>query len=280
MEGYPEKFSGDAEENLRMENAFLKMKIQAQYGADFHMPPGELPPEIENQFLKNILMFETAHDNSKLITIYELLGKPAYKKADELNDEAISHELKRMYELMNTKNISLDTLVPYDDRLIYSFITEELFLQQTEDNIPGEMNRGYIYEEFHPNHSYDIVQRTMEFLKDWREQTLTIDSWEMADQFIHEDGRVFSKEEGVQLIKNFFNAFTSFTNWQDGFGKPQFQFMPDGLGLGNVDGAVKYDAIMENGEVMHFEGPLKLYLSNTGGWWQIFFFHIPGFNWK
>lgn len=281
MEEHPEKFSSDAEENLRMENAFLKMKIQAQYGADFHMPPsGDLPPEIENQFLKNILAYEDAYQNRKVITVYELLGKPAYKKANDLSDEEISDELKKVNEIMAEKNIHLATQVKYDDRLIYTFITEELFLEETDETVPEGMNRGFIYEEFYPNHAYDIVQRVVEFLADWRERSLTEQSPEISSQFMLDDGRILTRPDGIKLIQNFFSSFTEFKNWQDGFGDPQFEFMPDGLGLGNVDGAVRYDAVMENGEEIHFEGPIKIYLSCLHGWWQIFFFHMPGFNWK
>ena len=54
-----EKFSDDPEENLRLQNDFLKMKMMAESGAWFG---GEekvgLPPDIENQFLKNVMEFE------------------------------------------------------------------------------------------------------------------------------------------------------------------------------------------------------------------------------
>lgn len=46
-----EKFSYDPEENLCMQNDFLKMKMMAESGAWFG-GEGGLPPDIENQFLK------------------------------------------------------------------------------------------------------------------------------------------------------------------------------------------------------------------------------------
>ena len=52
-----EKFSDDPEENLRMQNDFLKMKMMAESGA-FFGGEGGLPADIENQFLKNIMEFE------------------------------------------------------------------------------------------------------------------------------------------------------------------------------------------------------------------------------
>ncbi|HEY5368676.1 MAG TPA: hypothetical protein VIJ75_06765 [Hanamia sp.] len=52
-----EKFSDDPEENLRLQNDFLEMKMMAESGAWFG-GEGGLPPEIENQFLKNVMEFE------------------------------------------------------------------------------------------------------------------------------------------------------------------------------------------------------------------------------
>lgn len=44
-------------EAIRMENELLKLKISAENGAHFGTAPGLLP-EIENQFLKNVIDFE------------------------------------------------------------------------------------------------------------------------------------------------------------------------------------------------------------------------------
>jgi hypothetical protein len=44
--------------------------------------------------------------------------------------------------------------------------------------------------------------------------------------------------------------------------------------------AVKYNAILENGEIIHIEGPFKLYFqTQDSSWWDIFFFYWPGFEW-
>lgn len=47
----------------------------------------------------------------------------------------------------------------------------------------------------------------------------------------------------------------------------------------DAEGAVKYDAVLTTGETVHLEGPFKLYLSNEDGWWSIFYFVFPGFDW-
>jgi hypothetical protein len=45
-----EKFSENPEENLRMQNDFLKMKMMAELGA-FFGGESNLPSDVENQFL-------------------------------------------------------------------------------------------------------------------------------------------------------------------------------------------------------------------------------------
>ena len=83
-----EKFSDNAEENLRIENELMKIKLKAQFGEAFQMGMGEdITAEIENQFLKNVLAFEEAHVNAEYTTVYKRIGMPAYKPAEELVKE-------------------------------------------------------------------------------------------------------------------------------------------------------------------------------------------------
>ena len=74
-----EKFSDDPEENLRMQNDFLKMKMMAESGA-FFGGEGGLPADIENQFLKNVMEFEKANAGSPIQKIFYILGKPTFEE--------------------------------------------------------------------------------------------------------------------------------------------------------------------------------------------------------
>jgi hypothetical protein len=56
-----ENFSDDPEQNLRIENEILKLKMQAERGALFGGNRENLPPEIEAEFLKNV-SFEDSFD--------------------------------------------------------------------------------------------------------------------------------------------------------------------------------------------------------------------------
>ena len=50
-------------------------------------------------------------------------------------------------------------------------------------------------------------------------------------------------------------------------------------GFGFTEGMIKYDAVMENAEIIHYEGPYKLYMQRIDKYWDIFYFIMPGFAW-
>jgi hypothetical protein len=268
--------SDDPEENLRMENELLRLKLQAELGGQSHSS-GNLPPELENEFLKNIFAFEQNYAHSKRITIYDVLGKPEFKKTEDLNDEAIELALEEVTNLLAKKNIMVHFDEECNSRTRYHFITEELFEKETDDfKIPG-MTTNFDYEEFHPNHKKDIQNRAIEFLSEWFKQSFDENSWQLADYFVLPDRRVLSKKDIIAHLKNIFSAYKAFTN-EDFFIKEiKFELNENG-GLGHAEGGAKYDAVLENGETIVIQGGFKLYLSNENGWWSIFHIVFPGFK--
>lgn len=274
-----EKFSDDPEENLRIENEILKLKLQAETGALFG-GSDNLPPEIEHSFLQNVQQFENAWKDLKQVKVYDLLKKPSYKKLEELAAADIEPELKKLFDLLEKNNMPLAVFGEYEPEIIYKFITEELFEHETDDiQLPG-MIKNFTYEEFHPNHKMDIHARAMEFLSDWFEQKFTEHSWELGDPFIVSNGTILPKQEVLKKINNVFESYSSFPNAKFFIAETSFQWDDERQsGLGFAEGGAAYDAVMENGETIHFQGPFKLYMSNEGGWWSIIYFIFPGFSW-
>jgi hypothetical protein len=68
---------------------------------------------------------------------------------------------------MNKNNIVLEVLCDYENEaeLIYKFITEEFFAQEIDDVRIDGMSQIYCYEEFHPNHEYDLKRHSQEFME-------------------------------------------------------------------------------------------------------------------
>jgi hypothetical protein len=264
------------EENLRMENELLRLKFKAEFGGDSRST-GDLDPAIENEFLKQVMAFEHGYANTKRIKIFDLLGRPDLKSADELSDAQVDSAFEEVTGLLSQKNIEIDFEGTYDNRTKYAFITEELFDHETDDfRIPG-MVTHFSYEEFHPNHKLDIENRASEFLTEWFNQKLDDKSWCLADNFILPDRRILSKNEVTRRMKTVFDSYNSFADYEYVIRDINFELQEES-GMGHAEGLVKYNAILENNEQVSFKGPFKLYLSLDYGWWSIVHIVFPGFE--
>ena len=254
---------------LSIENEVLKVKMQLQFGDDFLMNADpSIPPEIENQFLKQVMAFEAMHaQQQEQISVYEKIGKPTFKKISELKTDEISKSLENLMVLMEKHNINLDMCDgPYDDAVIYQFITEELFEVEVEKEfIPG-MTCNFIYEEFHLNDKAEITKNTHEFLKHWFKQDFNEYSSELAYTMVTAEGKMLSREAFFAKTKHFFDAFEAFQNDAYNIDEVSFELHNVGKGMGFAEGMLKYDAVLENGEVIHFEGPYKLYMQRGDNW--------------
>ncbi len=276
-----EKFSDDEKENLSIENELLRIKLKAQYGDAFHMESNaDLPPEIENQFLKNMMAFEEANENAEYTTLYKKMGKPAYKAAEELSADEISIQLKRITAIMQEHNIGLDICDgPYPDEVIYKFITTELFAHEIELTPVFGMGWNFIYEEFYPNNKVEIEKNTHAFFKHWVSRDFGEFSTELGYHFITAEGMQLSREELMKKFKAFFESFDRFANDAYTIQMIDFTAQENGEAMGFSEGMYKYDAIMDNGEVLHFEDAYKLYMQRVDNFWSIIYFIMPGFKW-
>jgi hypothetical protein len=280
---HQEKFSDNPEENMRIENELLRIKLKAQFGEAFQMGMGEeeIPPEIENQFLKNVLAFEEAHVHTEYTTVYKRIGMPAYKPVAALTKGEMKTAAAALLSLLQENNINLDFCDgPYDEETVYRFITEEFFDHEVEKEAAKGMSSCFIYEEFHPNHKDDIEKRTHEFLQHFFTASFNEHSIELGDEIITADGQQLTKEQLLKKMQLYFDAYESLAN--DAWTTPHIQFElkeEEGRGMGFAEGGCKYDAVLDNKETLHFEGPYKIYMGMQYGIWQVFYFVLPGFKW-
>jgi hypothetical protein len=282
MEDYPpnpEKSNHDREERLREENELLKLKLKAETGAEYGQLES-IDPSLENAFLNNIIEFERRSAQTKTSKVYELLGKPDFITSDQLSDEQVAHELERIESILGEHNIVVDYLAEYPERDKYRFVTEELFLLETDDMFMPGMTCHYIYEEFHPNHTLTITDRARDFIEGWFEQRFSETSFELADQWITDQGKIFAKEAVLQKFRQIFDCYDHFKNTKYELQNVQADVTEgEATGMGFAEGLAEYDAVSENGEIAHFRGPFKLYLQLNYDWWNIFFAYWPGLKW-
>jgi hypothetical protein len=274
----PEKFSDDPEEQLRIENELLRLQLQAETGADIQQLE-DVPPEVENAFLNNILAFERQLDTIEEVSIYKILGEPKdFKAESELTDDTIETELERLEIFMREHNIEVDYGTEYPARLKYKFITEELFLHETQQFDIPEMVNHFIYEEFHPNHRLTIEGITEDFLDMWLNRKMDESSYIFGNEFISRHNTIYPKEQFFNLIHHIFDAYLSFEEGSYSIANIAFDEMSDDKlkGLGHSEGTIRYRATLESQEIQEIEAPFKLYLMWVNGYWEIMNVMMPG----
>lgn len=275
-----QNFSDDPTENLRTENEIIKLKLQAQFGAITGGPEVYFPPAVENQFLQSVLRFEEAWQDIKFIKVYDVLGRPDFQKSENLLPHEVEAELIRLKNLLEQKDIFLEVLGKYEPTIIYSFITEELFEQETEDIQLQGFRKTFIYEEFHPNHKLDIEDTAKEFLKNWFEKEFDEYSLEFNNEMITADGKKFTIDETISKLNHVLAGYVSLSYEDYKIVETTFEWnAAENRGMGCTEGSVEYSAELQIGETAYFNGPFKFYMCSKNGYWNIFYFVFPGFEW-
>jgi hypothetical protein len=258
------------DERLNAEKEVLKLKLGFEYG--FNHPDLKTDDDYDFEFMENLYEFERQFAEHKDIRVYDMVGRPEFRYADEMTSAEISEELPRIIEYLNENNVDFTTLCEYDDETIYRFITEELFDHHTDDiRIPG-MTVCFIYEEFHPNHDYDIRRCAEDFIK-----ALIREKWNeyhsiYLDKTICFNDHSFGEASFIQLIHSFQEEKGSMRlqNW-----KPlRVKFDLD-EGLAFLEGALNYKE-MQTG-CLH-EGIVMLEFKMKYDYWGISCVKIPGFG--
>ena len=268
--------SFDPEENLRIENQLLEFKLKAEFGAET-FSSADIPAGVENAFLKNVLEFENSYVQSGETKIYDILGNPILKPEPEVDDCDLEACLQEVNNMLLRHNIAVDFGGSYHARTKYKFITEELFEEYIfQAGIPG-MTMHFIYEEFHPDHTIDLGNKAKNFIMAWFKKEPDKILWELADRIILPDGSALSKEQIMEKLLMTFDCYSGFTECKYVISDINFEINDD-TGTASVEGAVSYNATINGQETIAIRGNCKLYFSLEYGWWDIFYFHIPGFN--
>lgn len=273
-------FNKSAREKLHLENEKLRMRLKTEIGGEIKMEGKKLPLNVENLFLKNILDLEKNYARAPLVSMYEFLGCPAFKKAAEIDEEDIEKALEGVLDFLFNRNIIIDFTEMEDPREKYAFITEEFFAREVGNlRVPGVFFRFQL-EGRRTDHNQDIRKVGKRFVTDWFDRTMGVSSGELGEEFILEDGTVMSRKQVLEKFRLMFEAYTDFQHFQYVFNETKYEFKGSGVrGVGLVNGYVKYDAILESGDIQHFEGPFIVFMSLDKEAWRVFYFVFPGFEW-
>ena len=262
-------------DDLRAENNLLKVKLELEHGMLVENG-STLTPDVENQWLKSVYAFEQQYKDAKKTKVYDRIGRPAIKKPDELTTAGISEELQRLRVLMENNGIELDCICEYDDAVIYKFLTEELFEREMDDiSVPG-MVYHFIYEEFHPNHDYDLRRHANDFVK-------AIFTRQWNDEF---DGMFFARKvsfSGRAYERRGMSAIvTAFQDVHRPLVVDTFDINKVALDSANksaeVTAHLSASGKTKRGETVRYEGACCFHSVWENDYWYIDSFLIPGIN--
>jgi len=268
------------EEDIRKENEALRKHIEEELGG-LSSKSSDIPPELENQFLNYVLAFEEQFVEGRETTVYDRIGRPEWVPSDDLDEKEMKMELFRVQMLLHKNNIALDTICEVEPRILYRFITEELFEENTLDiTIPDTMTR-FIYEEFYPNHEYNAKEATIDFVTLKLLRKVDTEDWFFNEDLKMRISQEIDKEIAIRNVKNFINSWSDFI---------VHHMIITSIELTNEDrrAHVKFDlaydtTLADNTELMSFNGSGHIKLENVYerhdcAGWEVMECEIPGFK--
>jgi len=262
-------------EKLKFQNELEKLKMKAEFGANFSDGDSELPPEIEAEWLESVRKFEENFEKSNQKKIGELLGSPVFTPVTEIAPENIEGELEKILDMLGEKGIKLDHDEDVPVAELYRFITEELMDHETDVyDMPGWQTH-IIYEEFYPNHEKDIFRHCENFCESLFKQKAEALQYELDSELVFSSGAVLIRDEFIEKAKSWFEAYDSFTVNRLLYKKPEYNLEQC---MGHVHLFLDYDANLEDGSSSHFEGPGIFYLHYIHDYWMICGMDFPGFK--
>ena len=275
-----ENLSDNLREKLQIENELLKIKMMAESGAVFVGGEG-ISPEMENQFLNNVLEFETKNSTIIPKKIKDILDNPIFEPEGNLNDKTFNRAYKELNALLKKHYFHVDFRRERSDRFKYNFITRELFEHDTSFFAIQGMTCYLNYEDFHPDHEMDIKETTVRFLEDFLERKLTTDTFYVEKQIAEPEGNFVSRENFMKRFEMMYEATNSFENFSFEIKNTHFDLQENNegiTGMGYSEGSIKYDIVFQNKEREIIYGPFKIYFTRTWDVWGIIFLYLAGFN--
>ena len=109
---------------------------------------GESEVEDDEEFIQEIEKFKKEHSNSRIVSVFNKLGKPRIADQNKFSPEQLKAELRKLIALLDDNNIIVHFHNDYSDREKYRFITNEIFNEVVEAE--SKQCVKFIYEDYHP----------------------------------------------------------------------------------------------------------------------------------
>jgi hypothetical protein len=116
--------------DLSLENKTLDDELFLKTGSKVHSFE-EVDPEIHNQFLKNVLAFEEAHDEPEVPMKSFFTNDFEFPDEKTLTDEQVAQKIDDIYEILSANNIEFGFANEIPDRVLYKHLAEEVIPEDT-----------------------------------------------------------------------------------------------------------------------------------------------------
>jgi hypothetical protein len=275
-----------------LERDLLDLKLRAEMGMLHSYSSGDLPPELEQQFLQQVYDFEKNFANGGAPSFRESLSIPVFDPwpaagvSWEQGEEKVTDILQWYFD----HHIAVSFGYDYPPEVKYKFLTDELPEQPNFYGAEPEIATVLIYEQFVPNHGAAIEDNTRAFMEAFfgRNAEAMMDVlW--REQLSPESGPY----DGLRLIEYFEKWFATLS----GFEKYSFDILQCGYeleistgeeneeesglphgpsGMGYAEGFVGYwaNSLLES-EPIKAVGPFKFYFEWRNGRWGIIYLVFP-----
>lgn len=263
------------EDELKAENNLLKVKLGLEHGMKMS-ESGNLSADVENQWLKSVYAFEQQYKDAKSVKVYDHIGRPVFTRYDQLSAIELSGERQRLQSIMADNGVELDCICEYDDATIYRFITEELFEHEMDDIRIKGMTYHFIYEEFHPNHDYDLRRDATRFVRAifGREWNVEYDGI-MLNSRVMFSGKEYDRIGMASIIQTFQESHAFFRVKSVEITEVSFDTE---AGKAEVRATLNVSSRVKHGAKVQYEGVCSFHFVREHDFWSVSNFHIPGFS--
>jgi len=103
----------------------------------------------EDEFLDEVNKLTNGKKNTRLKSVFELIGKPKNYSLQKLNSGINKNLYVKLLSLLEKYNVMVHFKLEYNLDEKYRFIVEEVFVQGVEDENKKTV-KAFVYEDFHP----------------------------------------------------------------------------------------------------------------------------------
>ncbi|MBL0340882.1 MAG: hypothetical protein IPP71_08125 [Bacteroidetes bacterium] len=186
-------------------------------------------------------------------TFHEYFGKPKFRPVDNISNEQMPAELKKLQEVMKEHHVIITTYTEVSDRDLYRFITKDLFSMLTTGEFYSTTK--IVYEEFHPNREYLIKKAASDFIR------LIFETYLGPYRMNHQKHSLQNYKEIKRILKTYDDNIAL-----DYLEMDELSFDGDSACIIMELG---FYGIMNDVFVHHYEGDCKCFLEKSGNTWRV-----------